>query len=151
MGSLDDEVGAVYGDSGARQWPVAFEAGSWFWAQAAYGNGTIYAGCLDHNVYAIDAGNGTMVWPKPFDAGSLVKASPVIAGGVLVVVSELGKVYGLDLNTGEKKWEFDGVTAKVLSPPCAVGEVVYINSQDNKLFAVNGVNGHQVWFVLLTK
>lgn len=150
VGSFDNKFYAIDADTGMQKW--VFEgAGNWFWSQAVYGNGTIYAGCLDHMVYAIDAGNGTIVWPKPFDAGSLVKASPAIAGGVLVVASEVGKVYGLDLNTGEKKWEFDNITAKVLSPLCAVGSTVYINSEGNKLYALNGETGRQVWGVPLTK
>jgi len=150
FGSFDNKFYAVDADSGAQKW-VFPDAGNWFWSQAAYNNGTIYAGCLDHKVYAIDAGNGTMVWPKPFDAGSLVKASPVIAGGVLVVASEVGKVYGLDLKTGEKKWEFDGVNTKVLSPLYAAGDTVYINSQDNKLYALNAETHRQIWAVPLSK
>jgi outer membrane protein assembly factor BamB len=150
FGSFDNKFYAVDADTGTQKW-VFEDAGNWFWSQAAYGNGTIYAGCLDHNVYAIDAGNGTMVWPKPFDAGSLVKASPVIAGGVLVVASEVGKVYGLDLKTREKKWEFDGVNTKVLSSLYAVGDTVYINSQDNKLYALNAETHRQIWAVPLSK
>jgi len=150
IGSFDDKFYAIDAYAGTQKW--VFEgAGNWFWSQAAYSNGTVYAGCLDHKVYAMDAGNGTMVWPKPFDAGSLVKASPVIAGGVLVVASEEGKVFGLDLNTGEKKWEFDSITVKVLSPLSAAGDTVYINSQDNKLYALNSETGRQIWGIPLTK
>jgi len=150
IGSFDDKFYAIDADTGTQKW--VFEgAGNWFWSQAAYGNGTVYAGCLDHKVYAMNAGNGTPVWPEPFDAGSLVKASPVIAGGVLVVASEVGKIYGLDLNTGEKKWEFDNITAKVLSPLYAIGNTVYINSQDNKLYALNAETHRQAWGVPLTK
>lgn len=150
IGSFDNKFYAIDADTGTQKW--VFEgAGNWFWSQAAYGNGTIYAGCLDHKVYALDAGNGSMVWPKPFDAGSLVRASPAIAGGVLVVASEEGQVYGLDLETGGKKWEFDNIKAKVLSPLYAVGDTVYINSQDNKLYALDGENGIQVWGVPLSK
>jgi len=150
IGSFDDKFYAIDAATGTQRW--VFEgAGNWFWAQATYGNGTIYTGCLDHKVYALNAGNGTMIWSKPFDAGSLVKASPVIAGGNLVVASEVGKLFGLDLITGEKKWEFDTITAKVLSPLSAVGDTVYINSQDNKLYAIDGQTGHQVWGVPLTK
>ena len=150
VGSFDNKFYAIDADAGTQKW--VFEgAGNWFWSQAAYNEGIIYAGCLDHKVYAIDAGNGTMVWPEPFDAGSLVKASPVIAGEMLVVASGVGKVYGLDLKTGEKKWEFDGVDTKVLSPLYAVGDTVYINSQDNKLYALNAETHRQIWAVPLSK
>jgi len=150
VGSFDHKFYAVDAKTGGLRW--TFEgAGDWFWSEAAYGNGTVYMGCFDHNVYALDADNGTAAWPKPFTTSAKVKASPVISGDVLVVASEDGKIYGIDLKTGEKKWEFDGVNAKVLSPLYAAAGVVYINSQDNRLHALNIETGRQIWSIRLSR
>jgi outer membrane protein assembly factor BamB len=102
-------------------------------------------------VYALDALNGSPAWPEPFNANAAVKSSPVIAAGVLVVASEDGKIYGLDLKTGEKKWESGRIKSKVLSPLCAAGSTVYINSQDNRLYAFDGASGREVWGITLDK
>ena len=150
VGSFDSKFYAVYADSGNLKW-VFGEAENWYWSQAVYENGVIYAGSLDNKVYAINAGNGTSAWSEPFDTGSLVKASPAIVKNVLVVVSEQGMVYGLDLQNGEKKWQFDEIKAKVLSPIGADGEKIYINAQDNRLYALNAENGRQAWSVSLAK
>ena len=150
VGSFDSKFYAVYADSGNLKW-VFDEAGNWYWSQAVYENGVIYAGSLDNKVYAINAGNGTSAWSEPFDTGSPVKASPVVVKNVLVVVSEQGMVYGLDLQNGEKKWQFDEIEAKVLSPIGADGEKIYINAQDNRLYALNADNGRQAWSVSLAK
>ena len=150
VGSFDKKFYAIDADSGTSKW-VFDEAGNWFWAEALYQNGIVYACSLDNKVYAIYAGNGTLAWPKPYDAGSLLKSSPVIANGVLVVASEEGKVFGLDLETGEKRWQFDDIEAKVLSPLCTDGNKVYINSQDNRLYALEGGTGRQAWSVSLAK
>jgi outer membrane protein assembly factor BamB len=148
IGSFDKKFYAIDADTGIPKW--TFEgAGGWFWSEAAYDSGTIYAGCLDHNVYALDATSGSPVWPQPFQSDSAVKSSPVIAGGVLVVASEYGKIYGVDLKTGENKWESDRINAKVLSPLCAAADTVYINSQDNRLYAFNSKTGREVWGVTL--
>jgi len=106
---------------------------------------------MDHKIYALNAGNGTPAWPKPFDARDQVKSSPVIVGSVLVVAAVDGRIYGLDLGTGDKRWEFDGIKAKVLSPICGAGDRVYINSQDNKLYALEVETGHKIWVVSLSK
>jgi outer membrane protein assembly factor BamB len=150
VGSFDHKFYAIDAKTGIARW--TFEgAGSWFWSEAVYGNDTVYVGSLDHNVYALDAENGTPIWPKPFMTSAEVKSSPVIVGEVLVVASEDGKVYGLNLGTGEKKWEFDGVKAKVLSPLYATTGTVYVNSQDNRLHALDGESGRQMWSIQLGK
>lgn len=148
VGSFDHKFYAVDANTGIPRW--TFEgAGGWFWSEAVYGNGTVYVGSFDHNVYALGAGNGTPAWAKPFRTSAKVKSSPVIAGDVLVVASEDGRVYGLNLETGEKKWEFDGIKAKVLSPLYAKAGTVYINSQDNRLHALDIETGRQIWSVKL--
>jgi outer membrane protein assembly factor BamB len=150
IGSFDHKFYAVDANTGIPRW--AFDgAGDWFWSEAAYANGIVYVGNFDNNVYALDAGNGTQVWPKPFNTGAKVKSSPVIAGDLLVVTSEDGRVYGLNLKTGEKRWEFDGIKAKVLSPLYAAAGTVYINSQDNRLHALDAKTGGQLWSVKLSK
>jgi eukaryotic-like serine/threonine-protein kinase len=150
IGSFDRKLYAVDAETGTAKW--FFDgAGDWFWSQALYHDGVVYACSFDHKVYALYVGNGTPAWPKPYDAGSLLKSSPVVVGGVLVVASEEGKVFGLDLSTGEQKWQFDDIEAKVLSPLCTDGDKVYINSQDNRLYALEGGTGLQAWNVSLAK
>ena len=148
VGSFDHKFYGVDANTGIPRW--TFEGASdWFWSEAVYGNGTVYVGSFDHNVYALDAGNGTPAWPKPFTTSAKVRSSPVISGDLLVVASEDGKIYGLNLETGAKKWEFDGVKAKVLSPLNATAGKVYINSLDNRLHALNIETGRQLWSVKL--
>jgi len=55
------------------------------------------------------------------------------------------------LKTGEKKWQFDGIKAKVLAPLCAAGGKVYINTQSNSLYALDGETGRQDWNISLGK
>jgi outer membrane protein assembly factor BamB len=144
VGSFDHKFYAIDGETGAQKW--VFEGSrDWFWCAATYDDGTIYAASLDNNVYALEAGNGTVAWPQPFKASNRVKSSPIIVSGLLVVASENGNVYGLDPKTGKKEWEFDGIKAKVLSPLYSAEGIVYINSQDNKLHALNGENGFEFW------
>lgn len=155
IGSFDNKLYAVDASTGEpdRGWPEPFEADSWFWAQAAYSDGIIYACSMDHNVYAINAADGQLVW-GPFDAGDQIKSAPVIVDdlmvddepvdAVLVVAAGNGKVYGLDLKTGEERWnDFIDLEATVLAPLYVLGDKVYINAQNSRLYAIEGATGRQ--------
>lgn len=148
VGSFDSKFYAIDADSGTLKW-VFDQARDWFWSQALYDDGIVFACCMDNRVYAIDAGNGTAAWPESFDAGSALKASPVIAGGVLVVASEEGKIFGLDLKTGQEKWSANDLDTKVLSSLSTDGSKVYINGQNNRLYALEGEDGQLAWTVSL--
>jgi outer membrane protein assembly factor BamB len=150
VGSFDSKFYAIDDDSGTVKW-VLNEAGNWFWSQALYDDGIVYACSIDDRVYALDAGNGTFAWAEPFDASSPLKSSPAIAGGVLVVASEEGKVFGLDLKTGQEKWINIDLGTKVLSPLCTDGRIVYINGQNNRIYALEGDTGQLAWTVSLAK
>jgi outer membrane protein assembly factor BamB len=150
VGSFDSKFYAIDADGGTVKW-VFNEAGNWFWSQALYDDGIVYACSIDNRVYALDAGNGTFAWAKPFDAGSPLISSPAIAGGVLVVASEQGKIFGLDLKTGQDKWLNIDLRTKVLSPLCTDGRIVYINGQNNRIYALEGDTGQLAWTVSLAK
>jgi len=149
VGSLDDKLYAVYADTGQPKW--VFEgAGGWFWSNAVYNNGIIYAGSLDHSVYSINAGNGTPIWPKPLRTGGPIYASPIVTGETLVVASGDGIVHGIDLITGSEKWHV-GTKSKILASLCAVGDTVYISTQQSDLWAVDARTGVLIWRVSLGK
>lgn len=153
FGSFDSKFYAVNAGTGAEEW-VFDEARNWFWSEALYNDGIIYAASLDHNVYALDAESGelTSQWsPNPFPTGGKIRSSPVIVGDVLVVASEDGKVYGIDLETGEEEWQRD-LKSSILAPLAAAGAgLVYINGRhDNTLYAFDGETGQMKWSVSLS-
>lgn len=138
VGSFDGRFYSIDAATGKQKW-VFDQARNWYWSDAVYDRGVIYACSLDHKVYAINAesGNLTSAWPGPFDVGAPIKASPVIVNNVLVVASEEGAVYGIDVDTGNEKWPRIDLGAKVLAPLCALGNKVYVNAEDNKLHRID--------------
>jgi outer membrane protein assembly factor BamB len=155
IGSFDNKLYAVDKHTGEPDpgWTEPFEADSWFWAMPEYGDGIIYACSMDHMVYAINAADGQLVW-GPFDTGDQIKSSPVIVGDltvddepvddVLVVAAGNGWIYGLDLKTGEERWnDYIDLESTVLAPLYVLGDKVYINAQNNRLYAIEGATGRQ--------
>jgi WD40 repeat protein len=147
IGSFDDKFYAVDSATGEEKW--VFEgATDWFWAQPVVDDGTIYVPSFDGKVYALDlqTGEQASVWPAPFDAKDLLKASPTISGDVLAVATEKGVVIGIDLATGEEKWSAD-LESKIFAPLVSVGGTVFVNAQDNRLYALDGATGNENWSV----
>ena len=151
FGGFDNKFYAIDASDGSEKW-VFDEASNWYWTNAVYRDGIIYACSLDNNVYAINAANGEPAssWSGPFTTGDQIKSSPVIAGDVLVVASNEGIVYGIDLQNGEEKWSID-LEENTLAPLYASGTDVFINTQENKLYAINGELGQQNWYVTLVE
>ena len=147
IGSFDGKVYAIDAATGKLRW--VFEgATGWFWAQVAVDGDTVYAPSFDGRVYALDlqTGEEASAWAGPFDAKDLMKASPSIVDGVLVVATENGLVIGIDLSSGEEKWSTD-LESKIFAPLVSVGGTVYVNAQDNRLYALDGETGAEEWSV----
>ncbi len=147
IGSFDGRLYAVEAATGSEKW-VTERSGNWFWSTAAPDGSVLYAASFDGNVYPLDieTGEQASIWPAPFDAEELIKSSPTIVGDVLVVATEIGKLFGVSLATGEEAWSAD-LETKVFSPLASSGGNVFVNAQDNRLYAFDGATGRQIWSV----
>lgn len=134
-------------------------AGNWYWTQALYCNGRVWAGCLDHKIYVLEA--GTLEKVGEIQTGGMVYAPPVAAGGLVVAGSRDGGLYLIDPGTLQysayavnpeggmtQTWKTDPYTGEVVRPEQALdfdpypilaplqvdpsGEVVYVHAQDGK-------------------
>jgi len=117
----------------------------------AVANGVVYVGSNDHKLYAFavgcNSGGGTCTPLWTADTGFSIWSSPTVAGGVVYVGSQDASLYAFDaagvtrcsgvapsktclpLWTGPTGDSIDG------SSPAVSGGVVYIASQDGKLYA----------------
>jgi outer membrane protein assembly factor BamB len=122
--------------------------------------GVVYVGSNDGKLYAFDAAGGattctgtpttcTPLWTAT--TGGPVGSSPAVVGGVVYVGSNDGKLYAFDAAggattcTGTPKvctplWTAATADA-VFSSPAVVGGVVYVGSNDGKLYAFDAAGG----------
>ncbi|MFQ5874244.1 MAG: PQQ-binding-like beta-propeller repeat protein [Dehalococcoidia bacterium] len=158
VGSFDKKFYAIVPGINKPKW--TFSGDNWFWGEAILaqvpGTGDIiFVGSLDGKVYALNAGSGNPVWLQPFQTGQGIRAGPVLANRtsfsgpfanvtdqVLVVGSRDGMVYGLDPISGKLAWKepFDA-GGRVLAPPTAVNNIIYVSNTDHDLFALDAETG----------
>ena len=79
-----------------------YDAGSRLWADAAFGNGTVFVGGEDGRLHAFEARRGTQLWE--FRAGGAIRGRATVAGQDLFVGADDGFLYKLDAKTGQKQW-----------------------------------------------
>lgn len=106
-------------------------------------DGTIYVGCYDGKLYAIHPGSGTLKWSV--NVSSPITSSPaVLANGTIIFANENGSVRAVNPD-GTARWSYQ-TGARILSSPVVGADgVVYIGSDDNFLYALDGMTGVVVW------
>jgi outer membrane protein assembly factor BamB len=126
----------------------------------AVANGVVYVGSNDHKLYAFDAAGGsatctgtpvvcTPLWTAT--TGDAVQSSPALANGVVYVGSNDGKLYAFDAAGGAATCTGTPVvctplwtaaaTDAIASSPAVVDNVVYVGSNDGKLYALDAAGG----------
>jgi outer membrane protein assembly factor BamB len=129
-------------------------SGQGIFSSPAVANGMLYVGSNDHNLYAFDAaGNancsGSAMTCEPLwtaDTAGSVQSSPAVANGVVYVGSNPSNLYAFDAagNTncsGTPKtctalWTSINLgDSGVVSSPAVANGVVYVGSNDHKLYA----------------
>jgi len=147
VGSTNGKVYAIHSD-GTKKWE--FTAGGSVSSSPAVSHlGTVYAGSEDGKVYAIKSSDGTSEGGEwPFATGEAITSSPAIdIDGTIYIGSADYKVYAIK-STGKKKWEF--MTGGVVSASPALYEsgdtqIVYVGSEDGKIYALSMVDGAKKW------
>lgn len=97
---------------------------------------------------AADVPNLKLKWAFGFPGGTQAYGNPAIVAGRVFVGSDSGAVYALDAETGCTYWSFNA-DGGVRSAP-SVGRVgarwaVYFGDLKANVFALDAVNGQQIW------
>lgn len=127
-GSFDKKLYAIDAFDGSKLWE--FEGGNWFWAGAVSNGSTIFAPNMDGRIYALDR-SGIPQWE--FDTGAEIVSPPVLVPRGLVVANRYGDLILLDVSRNASQRELHRLTlgdAEVKSPIHAVGDTVYVGSDD---------------------
>ncbi len=132
---------------------------------AVVGN-DIYIGSTDGRLYAVDRSTGRERWR--FATRGPISSSPAVAHGLVFISSVDGFVYAVNAASGTEQWRFatagerrftaPGIHGAIprtermpdpfdvfLSSPTVVGDVVYIGSGDQSVYALDARTGALKW------
>lgn len=125
-------------------------------APATHGNFVIFANSAGEVVNSYQNG-GTLAWINKLagaDKGAAISAiediagSPVISGSDVIVSNFGGRTARYDLNTGDTKWL---APIGTYNTPLAVGNAIFLISNDNELVRLSQSDGSVIWSQPLPK
>ena len=145
-GSFDKKLYALNARDGSPVWE--FEGENWFWAGAVSNGEQIFAPSMDGVLYALND-SGSLQWS--YDIGSAIVSPPALVPRGLVIAGVDGKLSLLDVSRGLTGTQREVSTsnlgqADITAPLFAVGDSVYVGSQDGSVRRVEVKGGQvQMW------
>jgi outer membrane protein assembly factor BamB len=144
---------ALDGSTGATVWgPILIPEGAYWWAAAAYENGTVFVvpdsvqGFNAGAIYAFNASNGTPLWTATLPGQYLYNSAPTaLGGGVFTGGAGVGgTVYAVRESDGSVAW-----TASVEngddSSPIVTASGLYVSYVCPQVYRFNPRTGAQIW------
>lgn len=143
-----------------------FETGGRVISSPVVAGDVVYVGSTDGNLYAVNRQDGLLRWK--FATRGPVSSSPAVHGGLVFASSVDGNVYAVDAATGQPRWVFatkgerrftaPGIHGAIprtermpdpfdlfLSSPTVSGDVLYIGSGDQQVYALEAATGRVRW------
>jgi outer membrane protein assembly factor BamB len=160
FGSWDGRLRAVNRKSGDLIWD--FEAGRVDWEVhdifingiPSVLDGVAYFSSEDFNVYAVEIETGREVWRHSLDDEPQARRIPIVDRTAYIGAWN-GHLYAIDIDTGERIWRsttddrgrasLPDQVPFVTVVPIVTEEAVYFTDWAGNLFAVDRMNGKQVW------
>ena len=151
-------VYAIDENSGQRNW--IFNRQKSGGGSPVISNGIVYVGGFDHFLCAINAKTGKEKWR--FETGDMIISSPAISEGIVYFGSYDGYLYAVNADTGQEKWKFKTqgrkqpfsvydaeadyeIVGAIGSSPAIVKRIVYFESHDGYLYALDAKTGVEKW------
>ena len=121
----------------------AFTTRQNIYASPAQANGLVYIDS-GQSLYAINATNGALRWKKHIEFA--YSSSPAYDNGIVYIGVELS-VEAFNATSGTLLWTaaVGGILGTAYSSPVVANGVVYIGSDDDKLYAFNASTGASLW------
>ncbi len=100
------------------------------------------------NVTAVAISGGGQSWRRSLrpeeEDGQVAAGGVAVGAGRVFAATGFGQMYALDVNNGQTAWAID-LDTPALSAPTVSGDLVYVVSQSNTLFAFAVEDGTERW------
>ncbi len=147
--AFNTQVYAVNLTNGLEQWRYPAEADNkitFYAAPSLTDDGQVIAGGYDNILYSLDAQSGQVNW-KFEEATDRFVGSSLVAGEMIFAPSSEDDLFALNLE-GQPAWAQPFITENSnWSKPAADSncECVYLASMDHSVYAIDPVNGQEIW------
>jgi outer membrane protein assembly factor BamB len=151
IGSWDSNFYALDAATGKEKW--RFKTGEdhdihnqeGLQASPIVSDGVVYVGCRDSNFYAIDAKTGQKKWAFNNQGSWVVGSAAAQNGKIYAATSDSGFLYAFDAKSGTSTQMLSSKKWPMFASPAIAGNMLYIGSNEGKLFALDLSSQKQAW------
>ena len=119
------------------------ELGTPFYSTPVYADDTVIIGSLQRKILGIDPGTLKIRWELP--ANAPVTNTGIFADGSVFMGLGSGSFARLEPHSGKIVWQTDGGYGTFQGAPATDGKIVVFGAWDTRLYALDAVNGKQLW------
>ena len=119
------------------------ELGTPFYSTPVYADDTVIIGSLQRKILGIDPGTLKIRWELP--ANAPVTNTGIFADGSVFMGLGSGSFARLEPHSGKIVWRTDGGYGTFQGAPATDGKIVVFGAWDTRLYALDAVNGKQLW------
>jgi outer membrane protein assembly factor BamB len=147
--AFNQQVYAINMTNGLQQWSYPEEIDNnitFYAAPSLTEDGQVIVGGYNNILYSLDAQNGNVNWTFE-EATDRYIGSSLVAGEMIFAPSSDDDLFALNLN-GQPAWPNPFITENSnWSKPTADSncECVYLASMDHSVYAINPINGQEIW------
>ena len=105
----------------------------------------VYVGCRDSNFYALDAKTGQKKWAFNNKGSWVVGSAAAQNGKIYAGTSDSGLLYVFDAKSGASTELMSSKKWPMFASPAIAGTMLYVGSNEGKLFALNLATQKQAW------
>jgi len=134
---FDGSVTVLDAIDGEKRWEVT--VAEWLGQPVTIDHQQVLVPSTDGHVIALDLEDGSELWRSTAPAPSEITAwrDRIFVGGEGTVIR------AMERNSGNELWRFDALGAT--TAPSVQGEIVFVGSQDNNLYALDAWTGTLLW------
>lgn len=139
FGSEDKYLYAVNARTGKMVW--IYQTEGRIRSSGRIADGHIFIGSDDKYIHAVNQNSGRKAWS--YEVGDDVRSTPFIVNDLIYIGTEGGELLCIDFR-GQVKWRFRAKRA-ITSSPWVQDNVVFFNSMDGFMYALDAKSGWLVW------
>ena len=139
-----DDTGRVFAlgvEDGEIRWEKS--VGAPVYETPTVDDGRLFVPTTRGSMDVLDAITGELLWQAALPDSIVRFTSVEIDGPVAFAGTSNGQVFAWDVSAGKERWVFDAPAA-VAAPPLATGDVVYVGSMGQRLYALRRADGKLV-------
>lgn len=143
VASMDGRLYAIDAATGTQRCATSGAIGPLSATPVVVGD-TVLVGSSAQDLWEFGATDCRLSSTGTYRTGTPVEVAPAVSDGIVYIPSDR-RVLAIELGTNQDVWVFDGAQEAIRSSPVVASGVMYVGSDDGRMYAVDLLTGEELW------